>query len=782
MRTLKEKGIWFPIYLLLLFFLLNHFSWVSSFILLLVIYRIFQEKNILLWLLLGMMSLLFMLRLHFSPSLSLEEHSSIHGNILIYPHQTQIDGDHYYGKAKLTFDQNTIPIWFSYRIKSEIEKKQIQQLASPYNQSISGKIILPEKNRNFDTFDWQRYLKSQNIFYQVDISSFSSSRIESSGVLAWVWTLRNNLMNQIRQRKEDGLGNLYALSLLFGERMELDDTIGKTYMKLGIFHLLAISGVHVTILLHVSLHSLWRLGVTRETSYIYVLFILVSYGFMIGWGISGTRAILMGIIYLVGKRIKSLALSSLDALSLVCIGILFWNPFILYHPAFQLSYGLSIMVILVSRFVTILDTSYWIQQGIIILLVPLLAFPLICFHFYEFSIHSILFGILMGAFFSRGFIAYLWMYLGFILFRVEQYVVFLFDGVNFVLFGLHWLLNTVAYASNWFTIVVGRGTAVYWITYYIVIALIVEYLGKFGVKVSYRLIVYGCLLVAILYILPYQWHEQWMVVDVGQGDASVLIYPGKNQVYLIDTGGSVSFTQEKWKQKKHSSHAERTIIPALKSQGISTIQKIFLSHADKDHMGNLDELLQEFTIHEICIAEGMETHPAMQEIMSKFPHLTIHPIASPTQWIIEKDTYSFLAPTHASNGENEDSLIIHIQKNKFALLFLGDIDTAQEETLLHSYPNLQANFLKAAHHGSKNASSLAFLQKISPQLTIFSAGKNNRYHHPATEVLERLDTHHLSYFRTDKDGAIRFNFSSSEVRFETCLSKQKGIWYDEQHE
>ncbi len=107
-------------------------------------------------------------------------------------------------------------------------------------------------------------------------------------------------------------------------------------------------------------------------------------------------------------------------------------------------------------------------------------------------------------------------------------------------------------------------------------------------------------------------------------------------------------------------------------------------------------------------------------------------------------------------GTNENSMVLKMSYGDFDMLFTGDIGSDQEMDIINeSADALQdVEVLKSAHHGSKNSNSEEWLSKVSPTLTIFSAGKNNRYGHPSKETLERMKNLGLSYLSTIESGQI----------------------------
>ena len=125
-----------------------------------------------------------------------------------------------------------------------------------------------------------------------------------------------------------------------------------------------------------------------------------------------------------------------------------------------------------------------------------------------------------------------------------------------------------------------------------------------------------------------------------------------------------------------------------------------------------------------------------------------------------------------SDTANAYSTTLLVRLGKYKLLFTGDLEEEGEEAVLTW---LKANdiknitLLKVAHHGSKNSSSEEFLEQIKPSFALISCGKNNRYGHPHTELLKRLDMINAQVFRTDKSGAIRFSMNNQRISIEKYL-------------
>ncbi len=338
------------------------------------------------------------------------------------------------------------------------------------------------------------------------------------------------------------------------------------------------------------------------------------------------------------------------------------------------------------------------------------------------------------------------------------------------------LVGGLNIVSQWkvFNITLGAGNDMIWGIYYslvIGLCLLVEY--PFNKRRSILMVVTSMSIFIILALVPYQFERKVIYLDVGQGDSSLIIDRGYNNVVLIDTGGQLGIPKENWQQRKGTSHAEKTIIPALQALGISQIKLLIITHADSDHMGNLIELSQNFSIDQVVMSKGMEHNPKMRDIIKKCPNVNWQLVEAPVQCKQKGIMMNILSPLKESTGDNRDSLVASVHFSGIDWLFLGDIDQEKELELLKIYPQLQTTILKLAHHGSNTSSHSQFLKEINSRYAIISCGKHNRYHHPSQEVLRRLEEQQLAYARTDKDGAIEIIPKKDKIIVHKVLTNEK---------
>ncbi|MDD4642330.1 MAG: MBL fold metallo-hydrolase [Erysipelotrichaceae bacterium] len=232
------------------------------------------------------------------------------------------------------------------------------------------------------------------------------------------------------------------------------------------------------------------------------------------------------------------------------------------------------------------------------------------------------------------------------------------------------------------------------------------------------LIVFALILINQYQTLFYPYGEVTFL-NIGQGDSCLIRFAFNNKVNIIDTGSTYNQT----KLQRY-----------LDALGVKKIEAIMISHHDSDHDGNLDWLIDNYQVDAVY-DEKMEYIK-----LGKF-QLT---------GLLSKNYYDDI---------NDNSQIWTFSINGIDYLFLGDISAEVETDLIKDYPNLQADVLKIAHHGSNTSTSDYLLRSLKPALAIISAGKDNVYHHPHQDVIQRLIDYRIHYLKTFDHGDISIYFT-----------------------
>lgn len=235
-----------------------------------------------------------------------------------------------------------------------------------------------------------------------------------------------------------------------------------------------------------------------------------------------------------------------------------------------------------------------------------------------------------------------------------------------------------------------------------------------------------------------------IVLDVGQGE-SVLLRQGSRAV-LVDGGG--------W---RFGDIGSRVVLPVLADLGLRRLEAVVLSHPDLDHCGGLLDIVGYLPVREIWTAPGWTATRCARELVSK-PGITVRVL-----WAGESATMAGwrLLALHpragARRGRNDRSLVLKAEAAGHCVLLTGDVEAGGERQLAAALEGMSAgcDILKVPHHGSSSSTSPALLEAVSPRLALISAGVHNRYGHPSAETLDRLARRGIRVLRTDRQGMIR---------------------------
>ncbi len=239
-------------------------------------------------------------------------------------------------------------------------------------------------------------------------------------------------------------------------------------------------------------------------------------------------------------------------------------------------------------------------------------------------------------------------------------------------------------------------------------------------------------------------------LDVGQGD-SVFIKTPQNHQILIDGGEDNSVIENLGK---------------IMSFFDKSIDLVVLTHPHKDHVGGLIEITKRFEVENVLITGVYNDDPYYLEFLQNIKNLNSNVfIANADTDFLFKDVlldviYPFDEISYKSfENLNNSSIVIKVFYKDEMILLTGDIEKIIEEEIINSGIEIDSDILKVAHHGSKTSSSLEFLKKVSPEISVIQCGKNNKFGHPNDGTLQNLSSAGVKeIYRTDEDGMIEFVF------------------------
>lgn len=646
---------------------------------------------------------------------------------------------------------------------------------------------LPEPDRNPGGFDYRLYCLSRGIcgMLYADLVEKKGAE-EGTGAVAIsvavmrletiYWGLRESLrqLRIILEQKIDlaaeeaDAGILKAV--LLGVKSDMSDEIYELYRKNGISHVLAISGLHVSVIGMGLWNGLRRLGFGYTGAGIVAFGVLFGYGMIAGFGPSVVRAVfMMGVSFLAGICGRTYDLPS--AMCVPAIGILLWQPYLLTQASFQLSFLAVGAMFFPGRYLA----KDWKLKGtpqnlMVSLSLQMATMPVVLSHSYEIPAYGILLNLMVVPLMTYVLVSvllgitgsFLWsglgvMFLGGAHYILEFYKVLCLGmqkipGANLILGSPGWMDIGVFYVclagGAWLAVHKAKRWLVLWGIGFLLLLLRPQY----GLAVTF--------------------------LDVGQGDGIFLEYGSGygRRTMLVDCGSS----QER-------SLGEDVLAPFLKSQGVGRLDTVVVSHGDQDHVSGIRYLLEEvdceIEIGEIVMAaagRGDEVIAELGELAEK-RGIGVRYLGageSLTGCLGNEVEILCVHPGERaadSPDRNENSLVLQLTYRNFSMLLTGDIGEESEQKIMETTELGQITVLKAAHHGSAASTGREFLEKIRPAYVIFSYGEGNSYGHPSPYVVERCREIGAETWETAQTGAITMRTDGENLRIDGWLDRHGGI-------
>ncbi|WML91212.1 DNA internalization-related competence protein ComEC/Rec2 [Thiothrix lacustris] len=228
------------------------------------------------------------------------------------------------------------------------------------------------------------------------------------------------------------------------------------------------------------------------------------------------------------------------------------------------------------------------------------------------------------------------------------------------------------------------------------------------------------------------------VLDVGQGLASVV--QTANHTLVFDTGAKASDSFDT---------GALVVLPWLRGQGVGNIDTLVVSHADNDHSGGAGALLAAMPVGQVLVSSA-DTLPDHQVDLCE--------AGQSWQWDGVKFSVLHPAVDFLDQKNNNRSCVLKITNHYHSALLTADIERIAESWLLKQAVDLQAEVLVLPHHGSKTSSSPAFIQAVAPTLGVVTSGYRNRYHHPHADVIQRYAARDIKLLDTVDNGELRLDF------------------------
>ena len=660
--------------------------------------------------------------------------------------------------------------------------------------TVSGTLRRPEP---FGGFDYPAYLAAQGI---AGIMSADSAEVagESGGWRKWPYSLRGRLSESIEDTipyPQSALGQ----ALLLGLRGDLPPEMVQDFRGTGTSHLLAISGLHVGVLVVMFLAaSAWLFG-RRGFYFLAVPLIAVwAYALVSGMPPSVVRAAVMGSVYLVAVGIGRPG-SILPALALSAGLMTVISPEIVQRVSFQLSFAAMAGIALTQPFIprwspesTAPGRSWWAPLALPMVRAPLMmliiswsamlaTWPLLAFNFREVALPGIIVTVLAlpaMPFIMAGTLAAaavglvsttLGQFIGWMVWAPTSYL------IELVKIAPKWTLQT-DWAGNWLVAV-----------WYLALgaSLLLLKPGRLGwlwsrvkdqageltrrpMEPAKTLpIITGAVFMTAAAIALW-----WQVgtggdgdlhvyfLDVGQGDSALIVTPEGRQV-LVDGGPAPD-------------SAIRALSEAM-PEGDRSLDLVVVTHLDADHSRGLIDVLDQYEVGAIVAGTESSTASMYAQWQAGVERNKVDVVSVHQGYALDLGSgvvAEVLNPRSGISGggsANNDALVLRMTYGSVSFLLTADIEAQTESLLALMGAGIESTVLKVAHHGSKASSTAGFIDAVGPAVALISVGGDNSFGHPNDEVIGRLmrQIGGENIYRTDRHGDVEFVTDGVELWVET---------------
>lgn len=671
---------------------------------------------------------------------------------------------------------------------------------------VSGEGAVFDGARNPGNFDQRTYYARQGIHILLWADKLDVISRKTDRTAQFLAGLRGAWKEVLIRHLGDYYGGTMS-AVLLGDKTGLDAEMKKLYQKNGIGHLLAISGLHMSFI-GMGIYSLLRrAGLGFIPAGIVGGTVLVLYTLMIGAGVSSLRALIMYLLRVgadMTGRDYDLATSLAAAAAVLCAR----QPLYLTDAGFLLSFGAILGLVLLNPVFTEMVRSQtlesaadkekirgirshirvrafaagrWFSAGLasslavnVFLLGPVLYF------YFEIPPYSVFLNLLvlpimpvaMGAGIAGSALTLLSDSLGGLVLQLSG--------------GVLWLYDRICSAAGMLPgsrFVTGKPDIVWLLVYYVVLGMLCGLFyflrqraedGEEGIAIRLP----GCALVVCAVImsavcrLGYRDTDgiRAAVLDVGQGDC--IYIRGIQGDYLVDGGSS-----------DVSLPGEYRIEPYLLANAVDTLDYVFATHGDGDHINGIIELLEN---QDLGVRIRKLVLPAVEYHDEKLQNLAKTAVENGTKAavmrmgdkITEKDGKTELKCLGPRGDKklkpgNEASLVLELSYGDFCMLLTGDVEGEGEQSLYEDGALPQCDVVKAAHHGSRNSTTTDFLEAAQPAVALVSAGVDNRYGHPHEETLERLRKNGCSVYSTQENGTLTVWTDGKTMRLKRFIEHPK---------
>ena len=723
----------------------------------------------------------------------------IHGLVCKSPETSPLKTTFIIEKVKIIQKEEVIPVHgrVSLSVKNNVRNFE-------YGDYIKAKtrLRIPHNFNNPGGFDYKRYLLVRGIRAIGSISNPSNIVVLRKNRGSYLKTklerYRSHLRASILGTSPVSEGSILQ-ALILGEKKGIPEDIREKFNRAGISHILAISGLHIGIiaslffflathLMKSSEYLLLRFNI-RKASALFVVIPIVGYAFISGLGISTIRATIMILSFLAALflgRERDL----LNTLAFAALIILIFSPSSLFDISFQLSFTAVAAILVITPTLNALFlrksegppsslkkifSSFFLFLAVSISAIAGTA-PLIAFYFNRISTVTLVSNVLIIPLIGflvlpAGIVFIIFAPLSTLTATFMIKIASFFVGISLSVIDFLASLSVASFS-------VTTPTIIEIVVYYLFVITIIKLLKRDSAKKKSIFLKTVLAVIVIFFLADISYinlrgrdpnHLTATFIDVGQGNAGLIEFPGGRKM-LVDGGGFYT---------KGFDVGKYVVAPFLWHQRIKKLDIVVLTHPDQDHLGGLVYILNNFDVGEVWsngeisnletyryFTKSIREHNIPHRIISRnTPDIglgdTVIKILNPPESIVDRGAG---VPTSSSN---DNGLVMKITFRNATILLPADISEEVERRLVMSGDNLKSSVILAPHHGSCRSSSPSFLDRVRPDVVVFSCGFENVAGFPHNDVIKRYGRINARIFRTDLDGAVIIKTNGNDIAIRT---------------
>lgn len=687
-----------------------------------------------------------------------------------------------------------------------------------------GSYVQGEVSRNYKGFNYRNYLKQSGIFGIVNLENESDIKLvnKENNIDIIISKIKFELNGRLSSLYEDKYIG-FMQSLLLGYKNNLDIEVKDLFKENSISHILAISGMHVGIILITVDNLLEKSLKNKKLKYEIEIIFLILFYIITGMQVSCFRSVLFNVIniYYKLKFDKNDIVKTVIFTYIILIAL---NVYNIINIGLYLSFLSSISIMLFNNFFNNIIKlkskilSFFKSDVIVSISAQILIFPIMVYSFnffsFNFIITNIIVSLCIGWILKLGYLTLIIDIINVFQFRIiSDLNTVLAYGITTVLKVEFFILEKISKIKFW-NVSFKTPSFIIVVIWYVAVGFIIFnfrnnvfkwykfllsrkkkrilFLGVKELKLEKikriiflkfkntslvnKIFTYIILILIIILIINNIWFYfnqngfRIFFIDVGQGDCS-LVKTNSNKTILIDSGEGMSGKSDKGKN---------VVYPYLLDRKINKIDYVIISHFDSDHVGGMIYILENMKVDNVVIGiqnEDSNLYRMVLEIVEE-KDINLIVIDNPKIMKIDNIKITFLWPIKdkmiSENKLNNNSLVFKLEYKNVSVLFTGDIEIPAEKIIVEEYKDkaylLESDILKVGHHGSNTSTTEEFLKLVNPRFAVIGVGKNNNFNHPNDEVIDRLNMYDVKIYRTDLDGEIVFYLKNHNFKFKKMIN------------